>query len=95
MYLIKETKSFRISYKKLKVSGLSGAVLEDIKNVIKILSLGKNLPKDYKDDELTGDLRGYRDCHIKGDLLLVYTKKEDKLILILLDIGSHSKIFGH
>ncbi|WP_431733299.1 type II toxin-antitoxin system mRNA interferase toxin, RelE/StbE family [Kingella kingae] len=35
---------------------------------------------------------GYRDCHIKPDLVLIYGSKENALILVRL--GSHSEIFG-
>ena len=40
-------------------------------------------------------MRGYRECHIRSDLLLVYKKgNEDKiLILTLYRISSHTNIF--
>ena len=40
-----------------------------------------------------GELFGYRECHIKGDLLLIYKIEKENLILILVDIGSHSQLF--
>ncbi|HEX3661351.1 MAG TPA: type II toxin-antitoxin system YafQ family toxin [Acidobacteriaceae bacterium] len=40
-----------------------------------------------------GRWKGYRDCHIKPDLLLIYRKSEDNL-LRLARLGSHSEIFG-
>ncbi len=36
---------------------------------------------------------GYRECHIKPDLLLIYRKVDDD-ILRLARLDSHSKIFG-
>ncbi len=37
---------------------------------------------------------GIRECHIKPDLLLVYKIEQEILSLILIDLGSHSKLFG-
>ena len=48
-------------------------------------------PEKYKDHPLTGDWRGYRDCHIKNDLVLIY-KIEDDLIK-LARVNSHSEVF--
>lgn len=35
----------------------------------------------------------FRECHIAPDILLVYEIIEDELVLHLINIGSHSKIF--
>ena len=50
------------------------------------------LPEKYRDHLLTGNWSGYRECHIKPDLLLVY-KKNDNNILRLARLGSHSELF--
>ena len=36
---------------------------------------GKNLPEKYKDHALSGNWKGFRDCHIKNDLVLIYHRK--------------------
>jgi mRNA interferase YafQ len=36
---------------------------------------------------------GYRECHVKPDLLLIY-RKEGEDILRLARLGSHSGLFG-
>jgi mRNA interferase YafQ len=51
------------------------------------------LPEKYRDHSLIGDWSGYRECHIKPDLLLIY-KKGDDHILRLARLGSHSDLFG-
>ena len=61
--------------------------------VIDLLSAGKNLPILYKDHKLGGELLNCRECHIKGDLLLIYKIEKENLILVLVDIGSHSQLF--
>ena len=59
-----------------------------------MLSNGEVLPEKYKNHPLKGQLKGYYDCHILPDLVLVYKIKKDKLILVLFDIGKHSDLFG-
>ena len=49
-------------------------------------------PEKYCDHGLTGEWEGFRDCHIKPDLVLIYAKQEDYLQLVR--IGSHSELFG-
>ena len=52
----------------------------------------EDLPEKYRDHALIGDWSGYRECHIKPDLLLIY-KKNDENILRLARLGSHSELF--
>ena len=47
----------------------------------------------YRDHDLSGDWAGYRECHIKPDLLLIY-RKSGSDILRLARLGSHGEIFG-
>ncbi|MBU3587818.1 type II toxin-antitoxin system YafQ family toxin [Polynucleobacter sp. 31A-FELB] len=58
-------------------------------------SLVNDLPLEphYRDHDLTGNWLGYRECHIKPDLLLIY-RLADKDTLRLARLGSHSQLFG-
>ena len=47
----------------------------------------------YRDHALSGNFRGFRECHIKPDWLLVYLIENDILTLNLVDTGSHADIF--
>lgn len=93
-YFLKDTRTFRKSFKKLKKSGISIFILDEFIFIVNSLLEGKKLPLQYKDHNLKGNFLGNRECHIKGDLLLVYEIKEEKKCLVLHDIGSHSQIFG-
>jgi mRNA interferase YafQ len=53
----------------------------------------EELPEKYRDHTLSGDWSGYRECHVKPDLLLIY-KKPEEYILRLARLGSHSELFG-
>jgi mRNA interferase YafQ len=53
----------------------------------------RELDPKYKDHGLTGEMAGFRECHLRPDLLLVYEKAEDPPRLNLMRIGSHSELF--
>ena len=58
-----------------------------------MLSNNIKLPAEYKDHQLTGNWKDFRECHIKPDWLLVYSIHNDTLILTLSRTGTHSDIF--
>ena len=53
------------------------------------------LPPEWKDHKLSGTLENFRECHIKGDLLLIYKIHENKDgdVVIFAQAGTHSKMF--
>ena len=57
------------------------------------LIAGEKLEEKFRDHELKGDLQGERECHIAPDILLKYKYQKDILILLYIDIGSHSDLF--
>lgn len=63
----------------------------EIGNIISKLQRGETLNPSNVDHPLTGNWSGFRDCHIKPDLLLIY--RIDKNQLQLARIGSHSDLF--
>lgn len=62
-----------------------------IEVIVKTLQIPEPLPKDFKPHSLTGDYKGYMDCHIKGDLVLIYKTTDTALHLVR--IGKHTTIF--
>jgi mRNA interferase YafQ len=60
--------------------------------VLHCLCSDLELPEKYCDHSLTGDWIGFRDCHVKPDLVLIYAQRGDYLQLVR--IGSHSELFG-
>ncbi len=55
------------------------------------LSVDEPLPERYVDHALSGNWKGFRDCHIKPDLVLIYAKP-DTQTLQLVRMGSHSEL---
>jgi len=89
MYEIHFSKRFRKDHKKLLRSGsYDDAVLMFI---IQELSEGRKLNQKYRDHDLTGNMVGYRECHLSSDLLLVYKIVESIKRVALTRIGSHSE----
>ena len=58
-----------------------------------LLAEDKPLPESYRDHALVGNWKGYRECHIKPDLLLIYRTEEPE-ILRFARLGSHSELFS-
>jgi mRNA interferase YafQ len=50
------------------------------------------LAERHRDHALTGNWRGWRDCHIEPDWLLVYRVDEDANVLVLGRTGTHSDL---
>ena len=87
-YSLFKTNQFKRSFKKLNLSDTEDLIFIDI---VYNLANGNQLPEKYKDHQLQGNLKEFRECHIKPDLLLIYFVENN--ILKLVDIGSHSQLF--
>ena len=61
--------------------------------VVVAIANGIPLPAKYRDHPLHGEWEGSRGCHIRPDLVLVYTLEGEDM-LILERFGSHSDLFG-
>lgn len=90
-YRIQPTKGYRKDYKRLLKSGID---IEKLEKAIDLLASGNPLPDRYRDHPLKGASKGARECHIGPDWLLMYTKEEDALILLLLRTGTHRDVLG-
>jgi mRNA interferase YafQ len=91
MYIKFYTKQFQKSYDKFLKSGK--VKRSDVDFVVDLLASGKTLGTSFRDHALHGEYDGYRECHIRGNILLIYKIEEEKIVLILFDIGSHSELF--
>jgi mRNA interferase YafQ len=87
--LLEYSTQFKKDFKKALKSPIQDIVL--VGNVISTLQSGEILPIKYCDHPLSGNWSGYRDCHIKPDLILIY--KIEKESVKLARIGTHSELF--
>jgi len=90
IYQIQTTKKFK---KSLDLSYRRNLDLELLKEVIHKLSKGEQLDPKHHVHSLEGYKIKVMECHVKPDWLLLWHQKENELILILLDTGTHSDIF--
>lgn len=88
-YKICYERLYRKQYRHLEKRGYDMSLLDDV--VLKLAN-GETLPPKYDDHPLHGDRHGYRDCHIKGDWVLIYKIDKGILTLILSETGTHSDV---
>lgn len=84
MRKFKPSKGFKRDINKIGIS-------EPLVEVLYLLANDQALPEKYRDHALSGDLQGFRECHVKPDLLLIYQQVDE--VLELVRLGSHSELF--
>ena len=87
-YSITFSKQFKKDFKKINKDD---KII--LKNIVDKLANDETLEAKYKDHAIKGNYIGFRECHIKPDLLLIYRKRDDILELYLASLGNHNNIF--
>ena len=94
MRTIEQASAFKRDYKRVAATPHHrkdvGALLVAI---LDMLVKDQVLPEFNRDHSLGGNWAGYRECHMKPDLLLIYSKPDTET-LRLARMGSHSELFG-
>ena len=67
--------------------------IDELFKVISMLQKQESLPEEKRDHSLVGNYKGYRECHVRPDLLLIYKIKKKELELLLFRIGTHSDLY--
>lgn len=88
MLRVKYQSGFKRDLKLARKRNLDIAILQD---VINRLMQGSPLPEKFRDHALTGDWRGFRECHVQPDWLLIYKYEDNALWLVR--TGTHSDLF--
>ena len=95
MRTIRYSTTFKKDFKRVKANPKHSKVLDDrLKTALTILCQNQPLPESFKDHHLIGNWKGFRECHLKPDLLLIYRLTSDGKALELARIGSHSELFS-
>ena len=79
---------------KRDIKSLSETERQETQEVIRKLAGDEKLDAKYRDHQLLGKLKAFRECHVRPDLLLIYRINDDILELYLYRIGSHSKLYN-
>lgn len=79
--------------KSLKLARKRGLNINLLNEVVEKLLYGIPLDEKNKDHALSGNFKGFRECHIQPDWLLIYLIEDDILTLTLVDTGTHADLF--
>ncbi|MBQ4509015.1 MAG: type II toxin-antitoxin system YafQ family toxin [Paludibacteraceae bacterium] len=91
VYDIKTSKQYE---RDVKLAVRRGLDIEQLLDVVRLLRAGELLPAKCHNHFLHGDYKGYWECHINPDWLLLYEKDTEIRIISLYRTGTHSDIFG-
>lgn len=89
MWELKISKQFKKDLKKYQNKPKQ---IANLKKVLGMLKESGIVPKEYKPHMLIGEYKGYMECHIENDTLLIWLNETEKLIK-LIRLGSHSELF--
>ena len=93
MRTIERASAFKRDYKRVKATPRYSKDIDGLLSaIVETLATDHALPPRNRDHELSGHWNGYRECHLKPDLLLIY-RKPDVGTLRLARLGSHSELF--
>ena len=67
--------------------------IEGLKKVLQLLREAKALPKEYKPHVLAGNNKGYMECHVESDFLLIWIDKDNNIVR-LIRLDSHSELYS-
>lgn len=87
--VLRQSSKFRRDVKRLLRSGID---LSKLESVVETLVDQEPLDERYRDHPLIGNWKGYRECHLQPDWLLIYRVVSDELQLVR--TGSHAELFG-
>jgi mRNA interferase YafQ len=93
MRTIERTNAFKRDYRRIKATPRHRNIDTLLVAVLELLIDDQLLPPGNRDHFLSGNWAGFRECHIRPDLLLVYDHP-DPDTLRLVRLGSHSELFG-
>ncbi|GGN20717.1 MULTISPECIES: type II toxin-antitoxin system YafQ family toxin [Marinomonas] len=89
MYQLVYSTQFKKDFKKITKMPIADII--EVGNIISRLQRGESLDTKHVNHPLTGNWLGFKDCHIKPDLVLIYRVIDNALQLAR--IGSHSDVF--
>ena len=67
-------------------------VLDKLESILSLLASGEPIPEINRPHILTGNYKGYMECHVESDTLLIWWDKEAGIIK-LVRFGTHSELF--
>ena len=91
MRTIEHTSQFKQDFKREKRSQRGKKIEKELIVILHFLLNDLSLAKRHEDHPLTGKWKGFRDCHVRPDLILIYRDRGGS-VLQLVRLGSHSEL---
>ena len=91
MRTIKQTTAFKRDLKRESKGQHRAYLSENFVAAIHTLVNDHPLADKFHDHALSNNWQGFRDCHIRPDLILIYAKPDDDT-LELIRLGSHAEL---
>ena len=90
--------SYKIEYtgkikKDIKMALKRNLNIELFKEVVLLLEKDGKLPPKYKPHLLKGNYKGFLECHIQPDWLLIWEQNDEIKLISLTRTGTHSDLF--
>lgn len=77
MNTLQLTSQFKKDLKRYKHKS---AVLDKLEDILKLLVSGEPIPEIHRPHILTGNYKGYMECHVESDTLLIWWDKDAGII---------------
>lgn len=89
MNTLKLTSQFKKDLKRYKHKP---EVVDKLEEVLNLLANNLPIPAENRPHLLTGNYKGYMECHVENDTLLIWWDREAGIIK-LVRFGTHSELF--
>lgn len=89
MKILKLTSQFKKDLKRYKHKT---EVINKLETILKILAQGSPVPEENRPHLLTGNYKGYMECHVENDTLLIWWDNDTDIVK-LVRFGTHSELF--
>ena len=68
--------------------------MEALRTITKMFEEGKPIPSEYYPHRLSGDYKGFMECHIESDFLLIWYDENHQTVCFE-RLGTHHELFGN
>jgi mRNA interferase YafQ len=90
MYRLEFTNQY---LKDLKLARKRNFDEDKLNKLIELFISGEEIPVKFKNHILKGNFKGFYECHVTPDWLLIYSKQETIKLITLIRTGTHSDLF--
>ncbi|MDY3867865.1 MAG: type II toxin-antitoxin system YafQ family toxin [Pyramidobacter sp.] len=95
MRSVEQTKAFKQDFKRESKGRYRLVLKNEFYGIVEALAKDCPLEERYCDHALTANKKGFRVCHIRPNLVLLYLKINEEIRIVrLIRLGDHKKVLG-